>query len=125
MQSSAGSGQPGIKIVQLKHDSARAPRRVGLPPLFSLFCPDLCGCRVLRVALFWVVNIGGLTHVSIRRRRFSLSVLACLFLLAIVIANTACGGGSSGTPPPPKALPSVAATASLPTGAGGATESVT
>ena len=125
MQSSAGSGQPRIKIVQLKHDSARAPRRVGLAPLFSLFCRDLRGCRVLRVALFWVVNIGGLTHVSIRRRRFSLSVLACLFLLPIVIANTACGGGSSGTPPPPKALTSVAVTSSIPTVAVGATQQLT
>jgi len=111
--------------VQLKHDSARAPRRVGLAPLFSLFCRDLRGCRVLRVALFWVVNIGGLTHVSIRRRRFSLSVLACLFLLPIVIANTACGGGSSGTPPPPKALTSVAVTSSIPTVAVGATQQLT
>src|SRR3984957_17579508 len=115
MQSSAGSGQPGIKIVQLKHDSARAPRRVGLAPLFSLFCRDLRRCRVLRVALFWVVNIGGLTHVSIRRRRFSLSVLACLFLLPIVIANTACGGASCGTPPPPQEVTAPPATASLPT----------
>ena len=111
--------------MQLKHDSARAPRRVGLAPLFSLFCRDLRGCRVLRVALFWVVNIGGLTHVSIRRRRFSLSVLACLFLLPIVIANTACGGGSSGTPPPPKALTSVAVTSSIPTVAVGATQQLT
>ena len=62
---------------------------------------------------------------SIRRRRFSLSVLACLFLLPIVIANTACGGGSSGTPPPPKALTSVAVTSSIPTVAVGATQQLT
>jgi hypothetical protein len=45
----AGSGQPPIRIVQLKHDSARAARPVPhLAPLFCLFCRDNRGCRVLR-----------------------------------------------------------------------------
>jgi Bacterial Ig-like domain (group 2) len=59
------------------------------------------------------------------RRRFSLSIPACLFFLPLVIANTGCGGGSSHTVPPPKTLTSVSVTSSTLTVAVGSTQQLT
>jgi hypothetical protein len=58
------------------------------------------------------------------RRRSLLSILACLFFLPLVIANTGCGGVAS-TVPPPKTLTSVAVTSSTPSVAVGATRQFT
>ena len=62
---------------------------------------------------------------STRRRRFSLSIPACLFSLPLVIASTGCGAGSSHTVPPPKTLTSVSVTPSTLTVAVGATQQLT
>ncbi len=57
-------------------------------------------------------------------RRSLLSILACLFSVPLVIANTGCSGSSS-TVPPPRTLASVAVTSSAPSVAVGATRQFT
>jgi hypothetical protein len=58
------------------------------------------------------------------RRGSLFSILACLFVLPLVIASTGCGGVAS-TPPPVKTLASVSVTSSAPSVAVGATRQFT
>jgi hypothetical protein len=58
------------------------------------------------------------------RRGSLFAILACLFVLPLVIASTGCGG-VAGTPPPVKTLASVSVTSSAPSVAVGATRQFT